>query len=147
MSETRWIAELRKLGKSGSLTAESVVAAARDRSSPLHKCFTWDNGKASDKWRLHEARNLIRVYSTREMSKEEPDTDNVFVSLRMDRGSAGYRSLSRVLGDEELREQLLSDAFEDMRYFKMKYKKLSELQTVFAAMDHAQRRPKLKKAA
>jgi hypothetical protein len=148
MSETRWMAELKKLGKGGSLTADSVVSAARDKGSPLHDCFTWDNGKAAEKWRLHEARNLIRVYSARELEKDEPDADNVFVSLRADRGShGGYRTLSKVLSDDELREQLLADAFDDMRYFKMKYKKLSELQSVFAAMDSAQRRTKLKKAA
>lgn len=142
MSESRWMAELKKLGRGGSLTAESVVDAARDKASPLHTCFTWDNGKAAQKWRLHEARNLIRVYSTREMAKDEPDTDHVFVSLRADRSEGGYRSLTRVLSDTELRQKLLADAFEDMRYFKTKYKRLSELNAVFSAMDAAERQPR-----
>jgi hypothetical protein len=150
MSASRWMAELRKLGRSGALDAPAVVNAARDKDSALHACFTWDDSEAGQKWRLHEARNLIRVFSSREMEKAEPDTRNVFVSLRSDRGEGnGYRSLSSVLSDDELREKLLADALEDMKYFRLKYKKLSELRPVFAAMDSVKprRREKLKAAA
>lgn len=151
MSESRWMAELKRLGRGGSLDAPKVVEVARDKRNPLHDCFTWDNTKAGEQWRLHEARNLIRVYSMREMEKAEPDAGNVFVSLRSDRGRGGngYRSLANVLSDGDLRDQLLADAFEDMKYFRLKYKRLSELQQVFSAMDSVAkpRRAKLKAAA
>lgn len=126
--------ELRRLAKRGRLDPKAIVQAARDEASPLHSRFTWEDGAAAEKWRLHEARNLIRVYAMQEMEKSEPDTSSVFVSLRSERGE-GYRALSDVLSDDDLREQLLENAAEDMKYFRLKYKRLTELQPVFDAMD------------
>jgi hypothetical protein len=44
----------------GTLRAEEVIAAARDRRSPLHAVFEWDDKKAADQHRLATARGLIR---------------------------------------------------------------------------------------
>lgn len=42
------------------LTAEIVLQAARRKRSELHKLFEWDDSSAAEKWRMHQARNLIR---------------------------------------------------------------------------------------
>jgi hypothetical protein len=47
-------------GRSGKLTPEQVLEAAENESSALHGCFTWDDGEAAAKWRIEEARELIR---------------------------------------------------------------------------------------
>jgi hypothetical protein len=44
----------------GILRPESVVAAAKDPASPLHNYFTWDDVEAAHKYRLDQARALIR---------------------------------------------------------------------------------------
>jgi len=44
----------------GHLDAETVVAEARSKKSPLHQYFDWDNKVAGEKWRLEQARSLIR---------------------------------------------------------------------------------------
>lgn len=46
----------------GILRPKDVVAAAKSKSSPLHKEFTWKNDVASQRWREHEARHLITRY-------------------------------------------------------------------------------------
>lgn len=125
--------ELERLARFGKLQPSDVVSAARKESSPLHKWFTWDDDEAAEAWRLHEARNLIRVYAVRELEKEEPDLQRVHVSLRSDRKDGGYRVLADVLDDEELRGQMLADALEDLRYFRRKYQRLKELDPVFVA--------------
>ncbi len=54
-------AELKALeSRSGTLTPQEVVEAARDEGTALHECFTWDDGEAAERWRLEEARELIR---------------------------------------------------------------------------------------
>ncbi|MEK9724887.1 MAG: hypothetical protein VW405_15575 [Rhodospirillaceae bacterium] len=50
---------LRQVG-GGQLTTKAVVKDARPVKAALHPCFTWDDAKAGEQWRLHEARNLIR---------------------------------------------------------------------------------------
>jgi hypothetical protein len=57
---------------------------------------------------------------------------NEFVNVTVQRdGSAepirGYINIRRVLGDEELKKQMLSAALNDLRYWENKYKDLSEL--------------------
>lgn len=44
----------------GTLTPDAVVADARDKSSPLHTHFEWDDSEAAKQWRLEQARSLIR---------------------------------------------------------------------------------------
>lgn len=48
-----------------SVTTKAVVADARQPSSPLHKYFEWNNGRAAARFRLEQARDLLQaVYIT-----------------------------------------------------------------------------------
>jgi hypothetical protein len=54
-------AELRRLeDNQGKLTPQQVIEAARNEKSALHQCFTWDDGEAAERWRMEEAREIIR---------------------------------------------------------------------------------------
>ena len=44
----------------GRLTPLSVIDAAKDEKSELHKYFEWDDSKAGVAWRIEQARELIR---------------------------------------------------------------------------------------
>jgi hypothetical protein len=46
--------------RSGKLSPLDVVEAARAKDSPIHGCFDWDDTEAANKWRLEQARELIR---------------------------------------------------------------------------------------
>jgi phage terminase Nu1 subunit (DNA packaging protein) len=46
--------------KRGRLTAQMVLQEARAASSPLHGFFEWDDSEAAEKWRLEQARELVR---------------------------------------------------------------------------------------
>ncbi len=134
--------ELKRLAEEhgGVLTPKAVVDAARSETSPLHRSFDWDDTEAAEKWRLLQARNLIRV-----VVAYEPVADGktlpcrVFVSLTPDREQehGGYRVTSSVMSDPDQRRQLLHDARADMKRFTLKYRQLEELADVFAAMDRA----------
>jgi hypothetical protein len=43
-----------------TLTPQIVLAEATDPQHPLHRRFTWDDGEAAERWRLHQAQALIR---------------------------------------------------------------------------------------
>lgn len=51
---------LRALERSGKLTPEEVVSTAQNPEHPLHPYFDWDDSVAASKWRLEQARGLIR---------------------------------------------------------------------------------------
>lgn len=48
----------------GELTANGVIAKAKKRTSALHDEFVWDDDEAAHKFRLVQARTLIRVVVT-----------------------------------------------------------------------------------
>ena len=45
----------------GGLKPKDVVKKARPKRSPIHKAFEWDDDVAGEKYRVHQARNLIRA--------------------------------------------------------------------------------------
>lgn len=134
------ITELRRIAtlNRGVLLAEEVVKHARKKSSPIHKHFNWDDSEAAELWRIRQARELIRVAV--EYIGESKQPIRVFVSLKPDRekNGGGYRSMVTVMNDDQMREQFLSDALEDMEIFRDKYKSLKELAEVFAAMQRTE---------
>ena len=87
--------ELERLNtKHDGLTPVKIVAAAKPKSSPLHRAFTWDDSEAARKMREHEARQLIRsvvvinsdraqhpqfTHVTRIVGGEVADKENVYL--------------------------------------------------------------------
>jgi len=81
------LAEITRMSKEngGKITAEAVLAAARDSDNPLHDYFEWDDDKAAEKYRIMQARALIRccrvevTVNKREISlpyyKRDPDQE------------------------------------------------------------------------
>ena len=127
---------LTKIAKAnrGLLTPEAVVDFARPASSPIHNRFTWDDNEAAHQYRLWEARQMIRVVAVMVGEKDQKPM-RVFVSLMPDRDneSGGYREMTAVLADPDMRDQMLADALAEMEVFEAKYQALVELSEIFTA--------------
>jgi hypothetical protein len=137
-SDKKSILELRRIAANhkGILRPEDVIDCARDKKSPLHNKFEWDDSAAAQSYRIWQARQLISVSVEyiKVNNKEMPV--RVFVSLSPDRleKGGGYRCVNTVMTDESMREQMFSDAKADMVFFTDKYKILNELSKVFKEM-------------
>lgn len=134
--------ELESIASGGLITPAAVVERASDPDSALHSHFTWDDTEAGHKWRMEEARRLLRVFV---ITSAAPDGQPVraFISLTTDRqGGGGYRALASVLDDEDMREQLLADALQEFRYFQQKYERVKELEPLFAAARKIKKKPR-----
>ena len=112
---------------------------ARPKTSPLHSRFTWDDSEAAHQYRIWQARQLIRV--SVELIGGLTGPVDVFVSLTTDRyeKGGGYRVMTKVLSDSELREQMLTDALNELSVFEQKYSRLKELAAVFAGIHKVKR--------
>lgn len=127
--------ELRKIAKRhhGLLRVEHVIEEARDRGSPLHEQFTWDNKKAAHEYRLWQARELIGQYWVVEAVSNEPI--RMLLSLTNDRmGRTGYRFSADVLADPARRNEWLAMALADLQGWRRTYGALTELRPVFTAI-------------
>jgi hypothetical protein len=124
----------------GRVPPEAVVEFARDENTALHAEFEWDDTEAAHQFRLEQARKIIRL------NIEVLETPNgnvrmpVFVSLVSDRrGGGGYRALTDVMSNAEMRAQLLQQAIDELQRVRRKYESLRELAPVFAALDRVAR--------
>lgn len=135
----------------GVINPSKVEKYARDPNTALHDQFEWDDSKAGYAHRLWQARQIISleliiinkktgdiIELDLKTSKEQGQSVRKYISLPIDRGSSndkGYRSLTDILHDPDLRTQMLTQAKKDMKTFREKYECLTELAGVFVAMD------------
>jgi len=102
---------LEKLAKQndGLLLVDAVLEEAKDPRSVLHKHFQWDDDKAAEAYRKHQARQLIQKCTV--TVEKAPDVAiRAFVSLSTDQyEGGGYRMTATVLSDDNLKAQLLHD--------------------------------------
>ena len=121
----------------GLLRASDVVEFAKNPKTALHDRFDWDNTEAAHKWRLHQARQIIRVSVTVIENPKAETEYKAYVSLYDDRKmpQGGYRPFKEVMLDTNHSKQLLKQAHREFKLWQGKYKNLQELAPVFEAMD------------
>jgi hypothetical protein len=120
----------------GLLKPEDVVDFAKNPQTALHSAFVWDDTEAAAKYRLDQARQVIRLVVT--IIGDSPEPVRAFVSIPSDRVSGGgYRSMADVVSDSSRRAEMLREALERLLSVKRKYAHLQALQPVYDAIDAA----------
>lgn len=95
----------------GSLTPERIVDEARNKSLELHKCFEWDNEEAAEKYRITQARDVLRFISVVTTVKSEgKESESVVVrayeNVKTKDNDREYVQLFHALNDTEYRNQI-----------------------------------------
>jgi len=134
----------------GKFTPKQVLEAARNKRSPLHGLFDWDDSTAAEKWRVHQARILIASikYDVKTSTIEfEQRAFERIVSSREELPLAlpgpGYISIAAATNIPSFEQQLLEQAMKQLQLFKERYAKCSEvfttLRPVFQAIDRIEK--------
>lgn len=105
-------------------TPHQIVEKATDKSTELHKCFTWDNAEAADKWRLHQARHIVTCLVIHQERKPQ-DMLEIRVFYKNDDG--GYKPSAHIFTQADEHAKLLQTAYAELAAFKRKYAGLQEL--------------------
>ena len=100
-----------------SATPQQIVDKARDERTELHKCFTWDDAEAAEKYRRDEARHLVRCIV---IKREEPSEDKPVVRLfhKVESGQ-GYKPATVIIRKQDEYEMLLSRARADISIMEL----------------------------
>jgi len=86
----------------GRLSAEIVVEAASFPDSPIHGLFTWNDEIAGQRWRLEQARELIRSVRVTVTTEEKSVTSVFYVrDPAAESSEQGYVSLPTLRRDPE----------------------------------------------
>jgi hypothetical protein len=119
----------------GVLTAQAVVDAARDPLHPLHQHFEWDDEKGAEKYRVHQARQLIRIVKLVYVDKRgDVQKMRVFHSVSDPDSLTGrsYMPLDEIEASDTLSAQLLRSMEIDWRNLHRRYKKFAEFRAMVA---------------
>lgn len=122
--------------RDGVILPEAVVEFAKNPKTALHNRFEWDDSVAGHEYRLWQARQVVRAVVTVIKTEKKEITTNAFVHFSQDNNiERGYRSIARVVTDEELTRRMLESALRELKIFRKKYADLKELSQVFAVID------------
>jgi len=109
----------------GKITPSKVVDDATHSSSPFHDYFEWDNKKASNEYRLHQARQLINHLIEVVVIEGVQSKQKSFFSVTNGGGKKVYVTLKTAISNISYRDQLLGrlistmeNATELMKMFK-----------------------------
>lgn len=120
----------------GELTPQAVVADAYDPTSPLHPLFEWDEAEAAHRYRLVQARALIRAVIVRYRAAPGDGARSVVAFVNMRDGDRQYYiSTAVALSDPARRAIVLRQAWEDFQALRRRYAQLTEFAQLFAALD------------
>lgn len=120
-----------EIGDKG-ITPEEVLEKAMDENSELHKCFEWNDTVAAHKYRLLQARSVIRMLVKVTEDKDEPPTRVLHISSE----TGVYQPTVYFQRNEDEYKILLNKAYAELQSFKQRYKSLSELEPVMEAIDN-----------
>ena len=113
-----------RLKASGPLTADRVLEEAMSARSPLHKFFEWDNEKAAHKFRLEQARRLIRsIEIVIEDAKGKSVPMRAYYSVKDAEGQRNYEPMAFVFSSPDLADQVIQEAVSQLEAWKVKYAK------------------------
>jgi hypothetical protein len=115
----------------GHLIPSAVVDAARDTKSVLHRHFEWNDKNAAEKYRLDQARTLIRCIHV-ESDDAESGVTRAFLSIR-DKSGTSYRTITDVLNSADLQQRVLAQAEKDLLAFEARYQNLEDICSLIRA--------------
>lgn len=132
-------------GKYKDIQPEEVVNYARDKRSPLHEFFTWDNTTAANAYRIFQARNLVNhlriVILTKTGTINTKAFHNIVVpQLEEDESARFYRPTMSMRGisEENIRQQVIEGAKRELESWRQRYREYEDVfGRVFAEIDKA----------
>ena len=124
-------AEIESIGEEA--TPQDVLEKARDENTELHKCFEWDDTKAAEKYRVIQARTIMRMLVVVE-DKPDPNIPPVRYFYKTTNGE-GYKPATLVFRRDDEYQSLLKRAYAELKAFKAKYSRLQELEEILALID------------
>ena len=123
--------EIYQIGE--TVTPEQVLDRGRDGDSELHKCFEWDDSAAAERYRLNQAREILRflVIEKKEDAPAKEPPVRVFYNIET---AGGYKPTEIIFQNPDEHQKLLKKALSELDAFQKKYRSLSELEEVFEAI-------------
>lgn len=108
-----------------------ILVKARDSNTELHKCFTWDDTEAAEKWRISEARAVVRNLKIIEQKPDkQPEPTTIRVFYKTDNES-GYKPTKLILKKPDEYKALVERCRSELLSIKQKFNSISEYEEIW----------------
>lgn len=123
----------------GACAPKALVDAAKSPKSPIHHLFEWNDGVAAERYRLEQARWVIRSVRIEYQSADQKTVSvRPFIAVSEPGESQKvYVGIDRAMQDETYRLEVVEQALADLHSFYRRYtqfKELSELKPVLVTI-------------
>lgn len=118
----------------GEVTPEQLVEAAKDKKSELHKCFDWDNRVAAEKWRKHQARQIMCFLVIRN-EDEDGNQQAPVVRYMYKTDTGGYKPSKMIFKQDDEYQKLLQRVDGELHAIKQKYAYIQERDYIWELID------------
>ena len=110
----------------GKLTPALVLKAATAEDHPLHTRFEWDNETAGHKYRLSQARELIRVVREKYIDRTgAPSNVRTWHAIPREDGMV-YEPLDDIVNDDVASKILMQSMEREWRALRKRYERFAE---------------------
>ena len=125
---------IESLAKNGIITPTDLVKDAKRKSSPLHKCFEWDDTAAAKAYRVSQAAHLLRCIEVLiERQDETTFTVRAFHCITNET-QHGYTTVENARNNPEMWDCVKLQAITEIKNWQTKYKNITEFETIFQAI-------------
>ncbi len=138
----------------GKLTPPLIVEDARNDERETHKLIEWDESTAAEKYRLEQARyimrNIIVVKTDAQPTLQEPSRVikfRAFENVETVEQERYFMPMQVAVSREDTRNYMLKQAMLALQSFRQKYGMIEELANVIDAIDNLELEHDIKKAA
>lgn len=133
------IKEILSIEKQKGLTAETIIAQAKNKTSPLHNFFEWEDSVAGENWRLHQARMLINEVKIIVGERVVSAYENIDVSVD-ENSNREYKPFKEIITNKTYRLQMIKRAIDSIAYWREQNAIYSELNPIFVAIDKTKKK-------
>jgi len=92
----------------GKITPTDIVEDAKNKESPLHDYFEWDNSEASRKYRLDQAREMLESVMEVVVVNEVETVQRSFFNVKTQNRESVYVTIDTAIKTGSYRTQILS---------------------------------------
>lgn len=131
----------------GAITPLIIVEDAKDKASPLHAYFEWNNRKAAEAYRIEQAKLLIRsiatiIVETTNRGMEEKKI-RIWHSVRNASGENVYVDLENARENDDYMRQIIAYAWQQLEGWRERYGMYAEFKQIAAAIEETKKKRKM----
>ena len=114
-----------------SATPQQILEKARDSNTELHKCFTWDDTEAAEKWRISEARAVVRNLKIIEQKTDKQPEPTTIRDFYKTDNESGYKPTKLILKKPDEYKALVERCRSELLAIKQKFNSISEYEEIW----------------